>query len=207
MRNVRATNRKYIGAMNMVKKGLNVGIDIDSTLYDNVQPLINKYNEEFDTRLTTANIKGWGIEEYLKKWNADRIKQEFVNVEYTGPPFDNSREVIELLVKNLHTIYFVTHTYDGGQVRQKFDWLHEQFSGIPYSVLFVSMDHRTKTFDWIDIVIDDNPNTISTAVDNDKRVLCIDQPWNRHLNAFEGGFLRVKNWAHVRNILYAMEVI
>lgn len=168
-----------------------IGIDLDGVLNNMHEEWINRYNKDYDDNLTIDDIKGWGIQEYVKPECGDKMldyvfQEGFFN---SLKPQKHSVEVTRELMKH-YEVYIVTATHPE-QFEEKYKWLQRYFAHIPLDRIVVAQD---KTVVNVDLLIDDAAHNITTFPN---KVLVYDYEWNRHLKSYE----RVYGWKDIADKL------
>jgi 5'(3')-deoxyribonucleotidase len=161
-------------------KNLTIGIDVDGVLRDNLQIMVDLYNEHFNENKEVSDIKDFRTEITFPKiesetgvssshWFFQMHSDEiFLNAE----PFEYVKEDIKRLSK-FANIIIITYQKSINNKKQTLDWLEKneiEYDGI------VFIKDKTKLI--CDYLIDDNDwNFIGS---NAKHGILIDAPYNEN---------------------------
>lgn len=159
-------------------KNLTIGIDVDGVLRDNLQIMVDLYNNEFDGNMTVEDIRDYRteitfpvIEATTGKTASEWFFQDHSNeIFLKSSPFDHVAEDIKKL-REIANVVIITYQKSVLNKLQTLCWL--EINGIEYDGL-IFMKDKTKFI--CDYLIDDNDwNFIGS---NAKHGILIDAPYN-----------------------------
>lgn len=145
-------------------------------------------------------VSQWGItmEEY-KQHVADAVRGGFMF--YQGEPEEGAVEVINELYKE-HEIHITTSRFFPGVEQECVDatkfWLARV--GIPYHKLNVV---NNKVELGLDLLLDDAPHNLETAIQYGERAVAFDRPWNSHVDICD----RVYSWKNFAEYVGNLELV
>ncbi len=171
-------------------------IDIDDTISNFSEVLINHLNRLNNTNFKKEDISDWD-------WYKNHFENPWKPTEYKNFWDDividkNSINLIEKLVENGHEVYLVTASFPsdslGYKVRKTLSNFKENLLN-ESNIIICSNKHIIKG----DLRIDDGIHNLDSNSIN----ILFDQPWNRNIikNKNIPKFKRVKNWKEIENIL------
>ena len=161
-------------------KNLTIGIDVDGVLRDNLQIMVDLYNEHFNDSKDVSDVKDFRTEITFPKIESEtgmssshwffqlHSEEIFLNAK----PFDKVKEDIKRL-SEIANIIIITYQKSVNNKKQTLDWLEK--NGIEYDgIVFI----KDKTKLICDYLIDDNDwNFIGS---NAKHGILIDAPYNEN---------------------------
>jgi uncharacterized HAD superfamily protein len=159
---------------------MRIAIDIDSTLHHYWDRLSDAAMRRFGVDLPYDEQLTWGITR-LRPHQLHLCIQETHCDEaiLAGVPYPNAVETVTRWREARHFIHITSHrdphTYDATAA-----WLAA--IGLPYDELYCAHDKVTHCVQLgIDLLIDDSPENLARAIDQDIAVATISHPWNREL--------------------------
>lgn len=171
-----------------------IGIDIDGTINNLCEAVLNIYNQDSGDTLDVSQITEYYVENFVKesykndfyKYYVDKRVWKLVKIDET------SKEIIEKLHKDGHEIYFVTST-EPENIYKKSEWLKRNFPQIDIRKRLIRC-YKKQLLSGLDILIDDYEKNLIYG--RYKKIL-IDKPWNQHIFDEHYNIFRVKNWKEV----------
>lgn len=151
-----------------------VGIDLDDTLYKLVSPLLERYNAKYQDSLKEKDITDYDIEKFLNP-ACKNIFKEFCDKELVRS-LTIAPKIVQALTE-LHRVadvYFITATRPV-MLHEKHKLLSKEISWYKSKHLISCQD---KSLLRMDIMIDDNMDTLRECSANACVGLLIDKPWN-----------------------------
>lgn len=181
-------------------------IDIDNTLWDLIYPLIDYYTQnkgdieyidpynglvDYDL---TKDIKPSSWNDFWACLESDDFYQFLIRENVKNKDLIEIFNTLEKLNNNdKYEVYIATSTAPE-HVTLKLKYFSMFFWFIDRSQIIIIND---KSMLDGDIFIDDNPEVIEKCVDKYKRVIIIDQLWNRYLDKGE----RIADFTEIRGVL------
>lgn len=155
-----------------------IGVDIDGVIGNFVQTLLNCTNIIYNTSYTEDDIVDYELESVLGK---DKVIKTLAILEANKEIrkmllHDGAQQFIKDL-SEIGDIIYVTAPYYSYEkwCFERIGWLNEHFGATNDQVIFTSGKHHVD----FDIIIDDSVKMINKMLDNNKRVVMINRPWNR----------------------------
>ena len=180
---------------------MRLAIDIDSTLHPYWDQLARAARRRFGVDLVYEDQINWGISllrpEQLRACVAETHREEAV---LAARPYPGAVETVRAWHEAGHFIHITSH-----RVTEAHDatarWLDS--IGLPYDELYCSYDKVSRCEEiGIDLLIDDSPQNIATAVERGITVATITHPWNEDVVA-EEGVISAKDWPTLARALEA----
>lgn len=179
-----------------------IAIDLDNTLNNLQEVVIDVFNEKYGTHYSLNDMKTYNISECLNKEDAINMKALYSKpgIYNTVKPLPGAQNVLQKLKKYGHEVYIVTHSVPS-IFAEKVEWVKYHF-GIDEAHI-VAMQHK-----WhfnCDIMIEDNMDNLLGSHNYER--ICFDYPWNRmgeytsDLYDQVYGIYRVSHWNEVLNIV------
>jgi hypothetical protein len=175
-----------------------VGVDLDGVVFDFVGAFTDTYTNWFGFPLA-GEIKQWDdplklshFEDYrdLFAW-CDRA-DVWGNCQYVP----GARAGIEWILGQGHQITFVTSRQGGGAEAAQ-SWYRNVFTGMGNQVSMRTNLGHAKHNAPCSVYVEDSPHVLKELKANDKRVICFDRPWNRHLKPEH----RATSWLDVVDLI------
>lgn len=167
-------------------------LDQDQILCKWTERIVEWYNQDYGTKLTREDIKGWNISEYLGPQGRDFMRScmrwpEF----YTRlDPIEGAIEGVKSLIADGHDVRIVTAVPASAAIAYhgKQQWIRDHMP-------FFDLDHfvalKKKNELKGDLLFDDGAHNLSAAMaEKDRIVVAMDCPWNQGAEAHH----RVKSW-------------
>lgn len=142
-----------------MNRKIRILIDLDDTLSDFLQTLLNKYNDKYNTNHNISICDRWGIGDLFEHDIFALIDEEedfFVNV----PPKDKAIGSVQVILDNSHKfdVFIVTACNKPEHYIQKVKWVQKWLPSFPIDRIIPTSE---KSCIWGDIFIDDNPQNLS----------------------------------------------
>lgn len=142
----------------MLFKPLVVGVDLDSTVLDLLNPWLGRYNEEYDGNATIADLHTWNIYEHVPIGKeVDKYLEEphlFRSLE----AYPNALEALKRIHDAGHEIHILTApARDEQTAADKLWWCRQHLPFLDRTA--VQLIHQKHRYDC-DILIDDAPGHI-----------------------------------------------
>lgn len=188
-------------------------VDMDEVIADLIPEWFSLYNKLFNDNITIKIATEWDTAKIVKPECGTKIYELLKTpglFRYLKPK-PHSQEVIQRLIDNGFEIVIVSdspmgHSHSEFSVEQfkfgnptddKRAWLQENFPMIPSkNVVFTSQKWRV----YGDILIDDKPETYEIFEQLNRKVILIDQPYNKYINSN----FRTKNLLEAEKIIYSL---
>lgn len=162
-----------------MNKEFTIGIDVDGVLRDNLQIMVDLYNEEFNGNMTVNDIKDYRteitfptIENATGKTASEWFFQDHSNeIFLKAGPFDNVAEDIKKL-REIANVVIITYQKTLQNKLQTLCWL--EINGIEYDGI-IFMKDKTKFI--CDYLVDDNDWNFLGS--NAKHGILIEAPYNK----------------------------
>lgn len=168
-----------------------VAVDIDSTLADLTSVWLDRYNEDYQDRLSYLDLTKWAIHEFVKPecgtkiYNYLKDRSLYDEIE----PYNFALETIELIRSLGHRVIFVTSTPpEGGGC--KLLWLRRNGFLPEGNTASDYYECHDKSLIRADLLIDDGPHNIEAFPG---KAILMERPWNE---SFEWP-VRVVSWLEV----------
>lgn len=182
-------------------------VDMDDVMAEFSETWLSRYNEDYNDNLTVEAFDAWDAQASVKPECGAKIFDYFSEpgIYRNLKPKPGSQEVLSELLTLGADIYIVTDSprgcsygEDGWQGSNPADdkraWIEEHFPMLNLDNLVIC---RKKWMVNGDILIDDKPATIQKFMDEGRKILAMEMPYNRSMDVP----LRAKTWADVREIL------
>lgn len=182
-------------------------VDMDDVLAEFTEEWLRRYNKDYNDTVTAEDFDGWDAMKHVKPECGTKIFDYFKapGIYRNLKPKAGSQEVIAELTKLGAEIIIVTDSPMGctfgeenwngsNPTDDKRAWLQEHFPMIPFENVIIA---RKKWLVKGDILIDDKPDTIEKFQSLGRKIIAMDMPYNRSVNAER----RALDWTEVRSIL------
>lgn len=159
---------------------IKVIIDIDNTLWDFASILyekLKKINSEIPDINQWTEWSFW--KPYISERDFYRTVMEIHREQDKYSVYPDAHEFLDFLHKNNYTIIIASHR-DLRSKQATLNWLHKH--KLIFHDLHLSYD-KTVLFNNVFAVIDDSPQIISKAKENNINVTGIQFPWNREYHS------------------------
>lgn len=169
---------------------MSIGVDVDDIVYYCVQHGCNLANEKYhwDVPLSIEEVTGWG-----KIGKRTDILLDY----YSDPDFYRTQPIIPgaqefiLALQEFADVYFVT-AVEPSVMGIRIQRLLQDFPSVPKENIIMSYN---KSLIKLDILLDDNPNNITTSIAN--YPILFRRPWNQYLT----GVLSVSSYAEFLSLV------
>ena len=172
-----------------------IALDMDEVLADVGPKFLDLYEREFGQRLSREDY--WGKKIYQIN-GASRIRDHLYQKGFFAdlPVMPDSQEVVKELQAH-YEIFITTAAMEfRASLEDKYDWLHRHFPFIPWKNFVFCGD---KSVICADYMIDDHPRNLRTF--GGTGIL-----YTASHNIHETEFIRVDNWAEIRQFFLAERV-
>lgn len=190
---------------------MRIGVDLDDTLSNTRQEILNFYNNKYGANLKLEDIKSYNLWETWGGTRDEAIQkiEDFHKTPYFEniKPIDGAKEVLEKLKKN-NELYIITARRNNIEKESK-EWIKKYFPNIFSKIYFTnqfSSDEMTESKKQIcdnldiDIFIEDDINNALECAEPDRKVFLFDYPWNQS-DKLPKGITRVHSWEEIGKIL------
>lgn len=184
---------------------MTIGIDIDNTIINSVQAVLEQYYIESGHRLCSEKIATYGIENYVLDDFKDDFSLIFMKREtwQKAKVIDGCISVIKRLYNQGYQIYFITVT-DPSIVNAKINILQQALPFINVRKHLITTP--LKQIIDCDILIDDCVNNVVNA--KHYYSILLDYAWNHNFDdASDDKIYRVFNWSQVEPMIKYIEKI
>ena len=160
---------------------MRLAIDIDSTLHPYWDQLAEIAKRRFDVDLPYDSQATWAI----KRLTTEQLKlcvQETHRPEHVlaAEPYPGAVETITKWHEQGHFIHITSHRATDAHAHTS-EWLTN--IGLPHDELYCSYDKISRCLEiGIDVLIDDSPVNLESAVANGITAATIEHPWNKDLD-------------------------
>jgi 5'-nucleotidase len=169
-----------------------IGIDMDEVIADTLGELLDRYNRDFRTEVSKADLTGRRFWEMIPAAHRSRVIEYFDDGEIFAdlPVFPDSVEVIQEL-QSRYEVFITTAAMEvPSSFNAKFRWLARHFPFIPSSHIVFCGDKSVLAVDYL---IDDNARHFTRLQGEG---ILFTAPHNVH----EARYRRVDNWEDVRRM-------
>ena len=166
-------------------------IDLDNTLNNLQEVVMNVFNERYGTSYSINDIKTYNVSECLNKQDATNMIKIYseAGLYNNVKPLHGAQSALQKLKKAGHEIYIVTHSIPS-IFSEKVEWIKYHFQIDEAHIIAM----RNKWLFKCDVMIEDNLDNLLTGHHYDRIVM--DCPWNKaHDEVY--GLHRVFNWPDV----------
>lgn len=185
----------------IVENNLAIGIDLDGTVVDSPQQVVNYINERLDLNLCMNDFKTYSMEDALPK-----TYKWIVEAAFRDPLMwkkvkliDGAYDAIKKLYEDGYTLYFVTSSLPIN--------LHKKIAHLTRNLDFLPRDYvwkhticiHNKQLLNLDIHIDDG--LFNLIGDRKYCSICFDMPYNQTDDTSIKNFYRAYNWKDVYSIV------
>ena len=170
-----------------------IGIDMDEVIADTLGELLQRYNRDFGSELSKADLTGRRFWELVPKERHGRVIAYFDDGEIFAdlPVFENSPEVVQELQERYEVFITTAAMEVPSSFNAKFRWLARHFPFIPASHIVFCGDKSVLAVDYL---IDDYSRHFERLSGEG---ILFTAPHN--LN--ETRYRRVNDWVDVRKML------
>ena len=167
-------------------------IDLDNTLNNLQEVIMNVFNERYGTSYSIKDIKTYSVSECLSKEEATNMIALYSEegIYNNVKPLKDAQNALQKLKKAGHEIYIVTHSIPS-IFAEKVEWIKYHFNVDEAHI--VAMQNK-----WLfkcDVMIEDNLDNLLGGYHYDRIV--IDCPWNRDIHDEAYSIHRCNNWNEV----------
>ncbi len=177
-----------------------IGIDCDGVIANYTQLVLDYTNQIYNTSYVEDDITDYELESVLGR---DKVNKVMSIIEANKAIrqmklHDNSQKFVKDL-SELGDIIYVTAPYYSYErwCFERIGWLGEYFGAKNDQVIFTS----GKQYVDFDIMIDDSVKMVNKILDNGKKVVMIERPWNK---GHEVNCSRFNNYDGIVNYIKAM---
>lgn len=179
--------------VNRPSRNVVIGVDVDGVLRDFCSSLQRVYDQELPHETRDDVISDWdlskffsigkGIWDFIYKEHAEDI---FLNAK----PFKGAQKLIDYLHKNGYIIRIISAQPDKLSSELVGCWLDKY--GFHYDEIITTYDKEEVKYD---VIIEDSPIMIPKCVKNNREVIRIRRPYNKHV----AGAYTCVNYTEIRN--------
>jgi uncharacterized HAD superfamily protein len=176
-----------------------IALDIDSTLHHYWDLLDDLSQQRYGVALPYSEQLGWGITQ-LEPAQLKALVEESHSDEniLTSEPYPHAVETVRAWHEEGHWIHVTSHRA-GPTKEATASWLDR--IGMPYDDLHCSYDKVTRCVELgIDVLVDDSPVNLETAVLQGIVGATIVHPWNASL-VERDGVIGARDWRELRLLL------
>lgn len=180
---------------------MKIGIDIDETINNLYESVLNVYNQDSGDSLNPKDIKTYYIENFVKeefkkdfyKYFTDKRVWKQVKID------EEAKKYISMLDLEGHIIYFVTST-EPENISKKASWLQREFPNINIRKRLIRC-YNKQLLSGLDILVDDYKKNL---IDGDYLKVLLDKPWNQNPKEYDDKyqFYRMTNWQNIYELIY-----
>lgn len=170
-----------------------LAIDIDNTICDLQEVVIDLFNKKHQTNYTIDDFTDYDVMNVLPTDEAIDMREMYgeSGLYNLTKPIQGAQDGLQKLINDGHQVYLVTDaipkTYG-----EKVDFIHRYFPFIDEAHI-VSMKH--KYLFKCDILIEDNFNNLIAKPYYHR--ICLDYPWNQSTKDYIYGIYRCNNWQEI----------
>lgn len=178
-----------------------IGLDLDGTVVDSPQQVVNYINERLGLNLVMDDFKTYSMEDALPdqyKWIVDsafRDSEMWRNVTL----IDGAYEVIKKLYKEGHEIYFATSSLPSN-LRKKIGHLTRCLDFFPKDYIWRhTINIHNKQLLKFDVLVDDA--LFNLLGEREYYSICFDMPYNQTNDKEIPNFYRAYDWNDVYSFI------
>lgn len=170
--------------------------DLDDTLTDFLEELVNRYNIKYGTNFTKDHCYKWELNEIFENNILELIDEEdfFEKVKPKPQAVEYMKKWIE---SGKYDIFVVTSCLKPENYVKKVKWFEQHMPFFPKGRIIPLTE---KSAIWGDVLVDDRPKNLESWRENSlgdyKFCLLFDAPHNKGCE----DFVRVNNYSHLDNI-------
>ena len=174
-----------------------IAIDIDCTVNNLQEAVVNLFNERHGTSYTLDDFTEYNVENILPVKEAITMKEMYAdkNIYNFVRPIDGAQDGVQKLMNDGHQVYFLTDAVPKNYY-EKIQWVHHFFPFVDEAHI-VSMKH--KNLFRCDVMIEDNVQNLISGVHYER--ICLDYAWNRKIYDHVYGIHRCFNWNDIMNAI------
>ena len=173
-----------------------IGFDLDGTVVDSPQQVVNYVNERLDLHLTMNDFKTYSMEDALPdkyKWIIDAAFRDPLMWKKVSL-IDGAYDTIKKLYDEGHDIYFVTSSLPSN-LKKKIGHLTRSLDFFPADYVWRhTVNIHNKQLLRLDVIVDDALFNLNG--DREYYSICMDMPYNQ-TDELIPNFTRVHNWQEV----------
>lgn len=179
-----------------------IGIDIDNTINNLCEALLEVYNFDTMESIKITDIKSYYIENYVNPEHKNMIIKLFTDsrVWKRIKLIDNCQFCINNLIEQGHRIVFVSAS-DFINIPKKYEWLVRNFPLIDMRNNFI-VAHDKQLVAGLDVLIDDYEKNLIGGI---YHKILLDYPWNKNVNCEREGIVRCRDWQEIYNEICRIE--
>lgn len=174
-----------------------VAIDIDNTINNLAESVLEVYNRDSGDNLKLNDIKKYHIENFVKEEYKENFYKYFSCSEVWRKIkfIPDCKKFISKLYNDNHTIYFVTKT-EPRNFYKKASWLERNFPYLDIRKCFFNCPN--KKIMNVDVMIDDHSDNLGGA---QKYKILLDYPYNRNFEFIDDSYFRCYNWEGIYDMV------
>ena len=181
-----------------------IGFDLDGTVVDSPQQVVNYVNERLDLHLTMNDFKTYSMEDALPdkyKWIIDAAFRDSLMWKKVSL-IDGAYDTIKRLYDEGHDIYFVTSSLPSN-LKKKIGHLTRSLDFFPADYVWRhTVNIHNKQLLRLDVLCDDALFNLNG--DREYYSICMDMPYNQ-TDELIPNFTRVKDWSEVFSAIKMIE--
>jgi 5'(3')-deoxyribonucleotidase len=164
-----------------------IGCDLDGTLQNIQHVWIDYLNKKHGLNKTYEDITKWDMRYAFPDLTKDQIYEPLYSDSfwYDLKPLEYAQEYLKKLY-DTYKVYIVTSSYSQ-TIDTKITWMKEYFPFIEWRDVIVM---KNKQMLKLDVLIDDGPHNL---IGGSYKKYLIDAPYNRDVEDYKLGIVRVKN--------------
>ena len=176
-----------------------IGIDIDGTINNLCECVLNIYNKDSGDNLKTSDITQYYIENFVKDEYKENFYKYFVDKRVWKLVEINkeAQYYINKLNSEGHEIYFVTST-EAENVKKQSDWLKRCFPNMDIRKRLI-ICHNKQLLSELTFLIDDYQKNL---LNGKYKKIILSYPWNIDFDCNSNGIFRANNWKEIYDIIY-----
>ena len=181
-----------------------IGFDLDGTVVDSPQQVVNYVNERLDLHLTMNDFKTYSMEDALPdkyKWIIDAAFRDPLMWKKVSL-IDGAYDAIKRLYDEGHDIYFVTSSLPSN-LKKKIGHLTRSLDFFPADYVWQhTINIHNKQLLRLDVIVDDALFNLNG--NREYYSICMDMPYNQ-TDGLIPNFTRVHNWREVYSAIKTIE--
>lgn len=179
-------------------------IDIDNVFFDTTKVLLQELNIIYMKEFTKDDVKDYKLENLYNITEEQLLKifQNVVNKNYL-----DFRLYDEYAMKLLSKIYLKQKSKVFFITKRHIELESDTYSSIdnnlePFVEFEIIMECKSKAKENFEIYLEDNPEEIQEMIDNNKKVIIFDHPYNQDIKEKKNQIYRVKYpyWKEVEKV-------
>ena len=168
-----------------------IGIDIDDTCWNLIDPWLNIFNEWTNSEIIPEQILSWDIGSYVDPEYSKYLMNILFDKELWAviQPIKDSQMYLKQLCEE-YDVYIITASH-WDNVPMKFKRFIELYPFIDTKKIIVTCDKQVIN---VALMVDDGSHNL---IGGDYNKIIHTKPWNKSVNCVEYGILRADNWEEI----------